>query len=73
MEPNSNIPNFPPHEPEQPICNNPAWYELYATTEEKQAFAMMIENRRNEDRYRKLLEDLDLNDSIRDFFNNQIK
>jgi len=53
-----------PHQPEEPICNNPAYYELYATYDERMAWLARIEQARNDARYKRLLKDLDINENI---------
>ena len=54
-------PNTPkPNQPQQVFCNNPKWYELYATTEERLAYYARLEQEKQDRRYRELLKDLDL-------------
>jgi hypothetical protein len=51
-----------PNQPTEPICNNPVWYELYATEQEKevyQAYLMQKHQDRNERRFRELLKDIE--------------
>ena len=49
-----------PNEPKEPVCTNPAWYELYATTEERLAYYARLEQQRQDERYKRLMRDLDL-------------
>ena len=52
-----------PHAPEESkhnVCNNPIWYEIFATSEERQAWLMNQEQQRIENNYKRLMEDLDL-------------
>ena len=58
-----------PNAPTEPLCTNPAWYALYATTEERLAYNARMEQARNEERYKRLMRDLDLLED--ENFNNQ--
>ena len=49
-----------PKQPELLMCINPAYYEIFATTEERLAYYARLEKERHDKRYRELLKELDL-------------
>lgn len=51
-----------PNQPTEPICNNPAYYEIFATTEERLAYNARMEQERNEKRFLALQELFDESD-----------
>jgi len=58
-----------PHEPETPVCTNKAYYDLFATTEERLAYYARLEQQREDERYKRLLRDLDILEDENDFLN----
>lgn len=48
-----------PDEPQEPMCINPVWWELYSTYEQRQARLAQLEHERNEKRFARLVDELD--------------
>ena len=84
-EPNANIPNFPPHEPEPPICNNPKFFEIFGkpcnnlkdflmddAKNNHLAYMANLHQQEEDERYRKLLSDLGLEDAKEKDFSNYL-
>jgi len=61
-------PNHRSHDENPPVCNNPVWYALFGSTEERLAYVARIENERNEKRIERLLSDIEKLDKANDKF-----
>lgn len=51
-----------PHEPIEPICTNPAYYEVFGTAQEKEIYAAYLMNEAQKEwdrRYRQLMRDIE--------------
>lgn len=66
-----------PNQPTEPICNNPAYYEIFATTEDRLAYNARMEQERHDKRFNKLIDDLDeiskATKEFNDFIDNLLK